>query len=125
MVASNTFQSGAVVVEDEAYQPPWVGLFGGIVLAVVVVLGARIYHNRATDSASSSTKTKSNVSTKTRKKQTSTAEKIQIGCPECARQLRVPADYGGLVRCPDCSTRFEVAPRIEADEEEPGEEQDE
>ena len=125
LVATNTFQSGAVVVEDEGYQPPWVGLFGGIVLAVVVVLGARIYHNRATDSASPSTKTKSNVLSKNRKKQTSTAEKIQIGCPECGRHLRVPADYGGLVRCPDCSNRFEVTPRVAVDEEKLGEEQDE
>jgi uncharacterized Zn finger protein (UPF0148 family) len=43
---------------------------------------------------------------------------VQVGCPECARQLRVPASYSGKVRCPDCSTRFDVTSRDEPRQEE-------
>jgi predicted Zn finger-like uncharacterized protein len=42
---------------------------------------------------------------------------VQVGCPECARQLRVPASYSGKVRCPDCSNRFDVTSREESDNE--------
>ena len=118
-VASNTFQSGTAVVEDTSYQPPWIGLIGGIGLAVVIVLGVRIYQNREPGSNTSNSSRKSSESNEG-KKQPSSAEKIQIGCPECGRQLRVPADYGGQVRCPDCSNRFEVTPRVESNiEDEP------
>ena len=34
--------------------------------------------------------------------------KIQIACPECSRQLRIPSNYSGSVRCPDCEHSFEV-----------------
>ena len=60
---------------------------------------------------------KSSEKSKSSSAQASTSgnvEKIQIGCPECARQLRVPSDYGGQVRCPDCETSFEVTPRKSA-----------
>jgi ribosomal protein S27E len=34
--------------------------------------------------------------------------KIEISCPECSRQLRIPQDYSGTVKCPDCANSFEV-----------------
>ena len=48
---------------------------------------------------------------------------MQVGCPECARQLRVPASYSGTVRCPDCSNRFDVSSRDESPQEEEEEEE--
>ena len=74
---------------------------------------------RQTKALSPSSKSKSKPKIKPKKTGVSTASdvKIQIGCPECARQLRVPASYTGSVRCPDCSTSFEVE-GISAEEEE-------
>lgn len=108
--AANTFQSGEVAVVEESFQVPWFGLLGGILLAVGVGAVIRIYQNRET----TPTKVKDEEKSKRSSSKTTSSknvEKIQIGCPECARQLRVPSDYGGQVRCPDCETRFEVTPR--------------
>lgn len=126
--ATNTFQSGVVVVEEASFEFPWVGVIGGVMLAVVIGAVVRIYQNRSTDSSVA----KPEKSTSSKKKQktakAASVEKIQIGCPECERQLRVPADYGGQVRCPDCSNRFDVTPRIDSSrqevEEEPAAESD-
>ena len=32
--------------------------------------------------------------------------------------MKVPSDYGGQVRCPDCETRFEVTARSSGNQEE-------
>ena len=109
--ASNTFQSGEVIVVEESFQIPWVGLLGGLLVAVAVGAMIRIYQNRQlvpNKPKAEKSKTKSPDSGRS---DSINVEKIQIGCPECARQLRVPSDYGGQVRCPDCETRFEVTPR--------------
>ena len=66
-------------------------------------------------------KTKKKVA-KSKTTTSSTDRKVQVGCPECARQLRVPASYSGKVRCPDCSTRFDVTSRDEPRQEEEVEE---
>jgi uncharacterized CHY-type Zn-finger protein len=116
--ATNTFQSGVVVVEEASFEFPWVGVIGGVMLAVVLGAVVRIYQNRSTDS--SVAKSEKSISSKKKQKaaKATSVEKIQIGCPECDRQLRVPADYGGQVRCPDCSNRFDVTPRIDSSREE-------
>ena len=36
------------------------------------------------------------------------AEPVERSCPACDRTLRIPGDYSGTVRCPDCSEKFEV-----------------
>ncbi len=115
--ASNTFQSGEVVVDETSFSPPWFGLLGGLFGAIAIGACIRIYQNRQVGSSKPKpVKEKSNRS-KTAQTRSADVEKIQIGCPECGRQLRVPSDYGGQVRCPDCENRFEVEPRVEhADE---------
>ena len=127
-VAMNSFQSGVVVVEEASFEFPWVGLLGGIMLAVAIGAVIRIYQNRSTDSALAQPKKVKESKRSAKQTKTTNVEKIQIGCPECDRQLRVPADYGGQVRCPDCSNRFEVTPRIDSSrepvEEEPAVESD-
>ena len=123
--AINTFQSGEVIVEEASFSIPWVGLFGGILTAVGIGAFIRIYQNRQIGSSKPKpvkdiSSSKSNV-----KARSENVEKIQIGCPECARQLRVPSDYGGQVRCPDCSNRFDVTPRDEPLSEQDDEEEEE
>ena len=39
----------------------------------------------------------------------SNEEKMQVGCPICVMQLHISASYTGKIRCPHCSTRFDVA----------------
>ena len=34
------------------------------------------------------------------------AEKVEVGCPECAQTLRIPGTYAGSVRCPACTHVF-------------------
>ena len=111
-----SFTSTEAAVVEDAFEFPWVGVFGGIALAGAVVAVVRIRQNQA---LSPSSKSKSKPKIKPKKTGASAASdvKIQIGCPECARQLRVPASYTGSVRCPDCSTSFEVE-GISAEEEE-------
>ena len=111
-----SFTSTEAAVVEDAFEFPWVGVFGGIALAGAVVAVVRIRQNQA---LSPSSKSKSKPKIKPKKTGVSAASdvKIQIGCPECARQLRVPASYTGSVRCPDCSTSFEVE-GISAEEEE-------
>ncbi|MDG1549567.1 MAG: hypothetical protein P8Q94_05920, partial [Candidatus Poseidoniaceae archaeon] len=45
------------------------------------------------------------------------AIKVEISCPECSRQLRVPQNYSGTVKCPDCANSFEVDDSTEEIEE--------
>jgi predicted Zn finger-like uncharacterized protein len=47
------------------------------------------------------------------------AEPIETSCPACDRTLRIPGDYSGVVRCPDCSEKFTVEPEesFDLDEE--------
>ena len=108
--ATNTFQSGEINVVEESFEIPWFGLFGGILVAVAIGAVIRIYQNRDVSPAKPKVRKDSKTSS-THQSRSAQAEKIQISCPECARQLRVPSDYGGQVRCPDCETRFEVTPR--------------
>jgi uncharacterized Zn finger protein (UPF0148 family) len=108
--AANTFQSGEVAVVEESFKVPWFGLLGGVLVAVAVGAVIRIYQNRQTTPTKAKDGEKAKPSS-SKKEYSSNVEKIQIGCPECGRQLRVPSDYGGQVRCPDCETRFEVTPR--------------
>ena len=115
--ATNTFQSGEVIVEEASFSIPWVGLFGGLMIAVAIGAVIRISQNRQLGTSNPKPVKKDSTS---KSKVTSRAvdvEKIQVGCPECARQLRVPSDYGGQVRCPDCSHRFDVTPRTETSPE--------
>ena len=112
--ATNTFQSGEVIVEEASFSVPWVGIFGGLMTAVGIGAFIRIYQNRQVGSSKPKPKTDTPSSKPSEKIRSENVEKIQVGCPECARQLRVPSDYGGQVRCPDCSNRFDVTPRADS-----------
>ena len=112
--AINTFQSGEVIVEEASFSIPWVGLLGGILTAVGIGAFIRIYQNRQIGSSKPKPVKDTSSSKSSEKPRSENVEKIQVGCPSCARQLRVPSDYGGQVRCPDCSNRFEVTPRADS-----------
>ena len=62
-------------------------------------------------------KEKKEKSSKSTKKTTTKNEKVEVACPSCDRKLRVPSDYSGAVRCPECETKFEVEGEEEDEEE--------
>ncbi|MEC8541010.1 MAG: CARDB domain-containing protein [Candidatus Thermoplasmatota archaeon] len=108
-----TFLSTATSSESsESVSIPWTGLLGGSAISAVIILIVRMRGK----SDKSAVKKKS---TKTSKKQQTELSdvKIEVGCPECSRQLRVPENYEGTVRCPDCTHSFAVGPVIDDDDE--------
>jgi len=120
--SSQSYTSG-VSSSSQSYEIPWVGLISGIAIAGVVILAMRLKNSSSERTPSSSaTKNKTPKSkksvTKSKTSAPSADRKVQVGCPECARQLRVPASYSGKVRCPDCSNRFDVTSRDESPQEE-------
>jgi uncharacterized CHY-type Zn-finger protein len=120
--SSQSYASG-VITSSQSYDIPLIGIISGIAIAGAVILVMRL-KNASSERTSSSSKTKNKTSkakkpiAKSKTSASSTDRKVQVGCPECARQLRVPASYSGKVRCPDCSNRFDVNSRDESPQEE-------
>ena len=123
VTSSQSYSSGVTVASSQSYDIPWIGMISGIAIAGAVILVMRLKNTSKEKTSASSQykdrtlKTKKTV-TKSKTTASSNDRKVQVGCPECARQLRVPASYSGKVRCPDCSTRFDVTSRDEARQEE-------
>ncbi len=122
---SSSFTSAEEEMEDAAFSVPWVGILGGIALAGAVLAAIRIKQGQGLAPSAKSRGAPKPKSKPTGSKMVSSEEKIQIGCPECARQLRVPTSYNGSVRCPDCSNSFEVESTNKAEENEPDEVEEE
>ncbi len=120
LTADEIFISSATQTEEESSEVSDFipGILGGIALAAAVILVVRIINSRQ-DQGSKPEKKKTEPSDEP--KPALSDVKIQIGCPECSRQLRVPANYSGSVRCPDCNHNFDV----EEEQEEVEEEQEE
>ena len=104
------------VVEDASVDIPFVAIGGGIAVASCVIFVLHLRRGSA-DAATSEKKTarKKSAPTPTKKE----AEPVERSCPSCGRKLRIPGDYSGTVRCPDCSTKFQVEaePSIDLDDE--------
>jgi uncharacterized CHY-type Zn-finger protein len=75
-------------------------------LAAAIILIVRIVNSRQ---GQDSKKAKKKITKSPEKSKPALSDiKIQVGCPECSRQLRVPSNYSGSVRCPDCNHNFAV-----------------
>ena len=103
----------SVIEEDSSKTSiPWGGILGGLASAAVIILLIRLRNPsetkiKAVKSSFSESKKSTDVS----------AIKVEISCPECSRQLRIPQGYSGAVKCPDCSNSFEVDDSTEEIEE--------
>ncbi len=87
---------------------PWAGLALGIA-GGLVLLGVETIRRRASSTSTPDRSSSSKVEPKSSSKApVPSAEKIEVACPACDRKLRVPSDYTGAVRCPDCRERFDV-----------------
>ena len=124
LASSQSYNSGiSATSSSQSYDVPFIGIISGIAIAGAVILAMRL-KNSSSDMKSSVSKTKNKTPKakkpikKSKTSASSTDRKVQVGCPECARQLRVPASYSGKVRCPDCSNRFDVNSRDEPPQEE-------
>lgn len=132
VVLTLTWQAGDVSVSDEIqikskviesessdFEIPIGGILSGLVLGMVLIFIIRI-KNSPKDKKPKKNKKKSNTKINN--------VKVDVECPTCSRMLRVPADYTGGVRCPECDVKFEVKSQIvenekisdnESDEKEP------
>ena len=119
IVSENSFVSTIIGSTSEEMSVPWLGILGGIGLAIVVILIARMRNANPTGRPAKKQKEK----TKQSPADSYSQEKKEIGCPECSRQLRIPIDYSGSVRCPDCEHSFHTSAdeKTEVVEEEPQE----
>ena len=104
-------------VEEASFEIPFLAIGGGLATASCVILvlhlrrGASSEENKVPRSAKSKEKKPHQEEKK--------AESVEKTCPACERTLRIPGDYSGTVRCPDCSEKFHVEAEqsIDIDEE--------
>ena len=104
------------VVEETPMDVPFVAIGGGIALAACVIF---VLHLRRGSGDASSVEKKSVKKKAAPKPEKIDTEPVERSCPSCDRTLRIPGDYSGTVRCPDCSEKFEVEaePSVDLDDE--------
>ena len=102
------------VVEDAASDVPFVAIGGGAAVACCIILVLHL--RRGTGQLDSMKPVKEK---KAQPKPEKKVEPIETSCPACDRTLRIPGDYSGVVRCPDCSEKFTVEAQesLDIDEE--------
>jgi ribosomal protein S27E len=93
------------ILEDESMDIPFVAIGGGIATASCVIL---VLHLRRGGASEESPTKKTNKEKKSKPSEKKKAEPVEKSCPACERKLRIPGDYSGTVRCPDCSEKFMV-----------------
>jgi len=90
--------------ESSGFELPIGGILGGLAAGMVAIFAIRIKN-----SPKSTIKSKQ----KTSETKAKSPEKIEVSCPTCDRRLRVPSDYNGSVRCPECESKFDVESKLE------------
>ena len=101
--------SEKVEASEDDFSIPWGGILGGLALGMVLIFAVRIKNSPPRD--------KDKKSKSPKKSATKTNEKVEVACPSCDRRLRVPNDYTGSVRCPECETKFDVEAEEEPEDE--------
>ncbi len=106
----------AEIVEDASLDIPFVAIGGGIAAACCIIF---VLHLRRGSADASSNEKKPAKKESTPEPEKKDAEPVERSCPSCERTLRIPGDYSGTVRCPDCSEKFQVEaePSIDFDDE--------
>ena len=100
------------VVEEESMDIPFVAIGGGIAVAACVIFVLHLRRGSGDASTVEKKPAKKKAAPKSEKK---AAEPVERSCPSCDRTLRIPGDYSGTVRCPDCSEKFEVEAELSVD----------
>ena len=92
----------AQIADDESGEIPFAAIGSGVAIACCIIFVLHL--RRGTTESDTPKKVKK---TESKPKQTK-AEPVEKSCPACERKLRIPGDYTGTVRCPDCSEKFQV-----------------
>ena len=92
--------------EDTSMEIPYVAIGGGIAAACCVILVLHLRRGASTEQAKSGKPEQKKA--KEPKPEKKNSEPVERSCPACDRTLRIPGDYSGTVRCPDCSEKFQV-----------------
>ena len=90
---------------------PWPGIALGAAGGLALLTVEAIRRRSPSPSASSGPSPASSSSPAAGSASPAPVEKVEVACPACDRTLRVPSDYSGAVRCPDCRERFDVEPQ--------------
>jgi predicted Zn finger-like uncharacterized protein len=106
--SEKSFTVEAKEVEEEGLEIPWVAIGGGIATSAAIILVLHL--RRAPGTETELPEKKKKEAKKVAKKE---VESVERTCPSCERTLRIPGDYSGTVRCPDCSERFDIEAEIE------------
>jgi predicted Zn finger-like uncharacterized protein len=106
--SEKSFTVEAKEIEEEGLEIPWVAIGGGIASSSAIILVLHL--RRAPGSETGLPEKKKKETKKAAKKE---VESVERTCPSCERKLRIPGDYSGIVRCPDCSERFDIEAEIE------------
>ena len=119
MLLTAEWRYGAQVVEDEqsflvtakpveeaSFEIPFLAIGAGLATASCVILVLHLRRGTSSEESTDTQPTKSKE--KKRKQEEKKAEPVEKTCPACERTLRIPGDYSGTVRCPDCSEKFQV-----------------
>lgn len=93
----------AQITDDEGMELPFAAIGSGIAIACFIIF---VLHLRRGTSETSESKTPKKK--KDAKKVEKNVEPVEKSCPACERTLRIPGDYSGAVRCPDCAEKFHV-----------------
>ena len=101
-----SFLVTAKPVEEAAFEIPFLAIGGGLAAASCVILVLHLRRGASSEENTGTQPTKSKE--KKRKQEEKKAEPVEKSCPACERTLRIPGDYSGTVRCPDCSEKFQV-----------------
>ncbi len=90
-------------VEESSFSINWVNLVIGGIIALGIIFSVRIISAR-NQVEYKETKTYSNRTKKVEEKKET--QKRAIDCPSCSKQLQLPLEYAGQVKCPACLTQF-------------------
>ena len=90
-------------VETSSISINWTNVFIGLVISLAIIFSVRIISAR-NQVEYKETKTYSNRGKKIEEKEE--VEKRAIDCPSCSKQLQLPMNYSGQVKCPACLTQF-------------------
>ncbi len=101
-----SFLVTAKPVEEASFEIPFLAIGGGLAAASCVILVLHLRRGASSEENTGTQPTKSKE--KKRKQEEKKAEPVEKSCPACERTLRIPSDYSGTVRCPDCSEKFQV-----------------
>ncbi|MGA0380672.1 MAG: hypothetical protein ACO3NJ_07740, partial [Candidatus Poseidoniaceae archaeon] len=96
----------AKVVEEASVELPFVAIGGGIAASCCVILVLHLRRGASLDQPKPEKVAKKKTTAPQPEKKE--AEPVERSCPACERTLRIPGDYSGTVRCPDCSEKFQV-----------------